>query len=142
MSAQPEERISGWLLGPLAWLLLALISTSLGLLIFATAIFTPQTFAAMRAQDILWFISCAIAVAMWYYTLWLSIAFFKRRRIVPKHYILWMLLSVLLALKTFAFSQVPDQLALRQLIFPLMAAAIIVPYLKRSERVKRTFVKP
>lgn len=142
MSAQPEERISGWLLGPLAWLLLALISTSLGLLIFATAIFTPQTFAAMRAQDALWFISCAIAVAMWYYTLWLSIAFFKRRRIVPKHYILWMLLSVLLALKTFAFSQVPDQLALRQLIFPLMAAAIIVPYLKRSERVKRTFVKP
>lgn len=142
MSAQPEERIGGWLLGPLAWLLLALISTSLGLLIFATALLTPQVFANLRAQDPLWFISCAIVVVMWYYTLWLSIAFFKRRRAVPKHYILWLLLSVLLALKTFAFSQVPDQLALRQLIFPLMAAAIIVPYLKRSERVKRTFVNP
>lgn len=142
MSVKPEERIGGWLLGPLAWLLLALISTSLGLLLFANAILTPQTFAVLRAQDALWFISCAIAVAMWYYTLWLSIAFFKRRRIVPKHYILWLLISVLLALKTFAFSQVPDQFALRQLIFPLLAAAAIVPYLKRSERVKRTFVNP
>ncbi|ROP61965.1 uncharacterized protein DUF2569 [Enterobacter sp. BIGb0383] len=142
MSVKPEERIGGWLLGPLAWLLLALISTSLGLLLFANAILTPQTFAALRAQDALWFLSCAIAVAMWYYTLWLSIAFFKRRRIVPKHYILWLLISVLLALKTFAFSQVPDQFALRQLIFPLLAAAAIVPYLKRSERVKRTFVNP
>ena len=142
MSARPEERIGGWLLGPLAWLLVALISTSLGLLILATALLTPQTFAAMRSQDALWFISCAIAIAMWYYTLWLSIAFFKRRRIVPKHYILWLLISVLLALKTYAFSQVPDQIALRQLVFPLMAAAIIVPYLKRSERVKRTFVNP
>ncbi|XPE61803.1 DUF2569 family protein [Shigella flexneri] len=36
---------------------------------------------------------------MWYYTWWLTIAFFKRRRCVPKHYIIWLLISVLLAEK-------------------------------------------
>jgi hypothetical protein len=54
---------------------------------------------------------------MWYYTLWLTIAFFKRRKSVPKHYIIWLLISVLLAVKAFAFSPVSDALAVRQLLF-------------------------
>jgi hypothetical protein len=44
----------------------------------------------------------------WYYTLWLTIAFFKRRSIVPKHYIIWLLISLLLAIKAFAFSPISD----------------------------------
>lgn len=56
---------------------------------------------------------------MWYYTLWLTIAFFKRRSVVPKHYIIWLLITLLLAIKAFAFSPVSDVLALRQLLFPL-----------------------
>lgn len=146
MSAQPAERISGWLIGPLAWLLVALLSASLALLLYSTAMLTPQTFITLRAQGewntTMWFISCGFAVAMWYYTLWLIIAFFKRRQNVPKHYIIWLLISLLLAVKAFAFSPVSDELALRQLLFPLLATALIVPYLKCSTRVKRTFVNP
>ena len=33
-------------------------------------------------------------------------------------------------------------LALRQLLFPLLAAALLAPYFRRSQRVKRTFVHP
>lgn len=90
----------------------------------------------------LWVASLLFALAMWYYTLWLTIAFFKRRSVVPKHYIIWLLITLLLAIKAFAFSPVSDVLALRQLLFPLLAAALLAPYFRRSQRVKRTFVNP
>jgi hypothetical protein len=56
---------------------------------------------------------------MWYYTLWLTIAFLNGGR-VPKHYIIWLLITLLLAIKAFAFSPISDALALRQLLFPLL----------------------
>ncbi|XZV69734.1 DUF2569 domain-containing protein [Enterobacter sp. SA24] len=138
--------MGGWLLAPLAWLLVALLSTSLALLLYTSALMSPRTFTTLHAQGmmsmVMWFATLLFAVGMWYYTLWLTIAFFKRRRMVPKHYIIWLLISVLLAVKAFAFSPVSDELALRQLLFPLMAAALLVPYFKRSGRVKKTFVNP
>lgn len=92
MSSDSAERIGGWLLGPLAWLLVALLSASLSLLIFANALMAPQTFSLLSAMSagnlILWIASLLFAVAMWYYTLWLTLAFFKRRKVVPKHYYL------------------------------------------------------
>lgn len=146
MTTTSAERIGGWLLGPLAWLLVALLSTSLALVLFASALASPQMLAALSAQptkDIaMWAVSFAFAIGIWYYTLWLTIAFFKRRRNVPKHYIIWLLISVLLAIKSFAFSPISDEMALRQLLFPLLAAALMVPYFKRSARVKKTFINP
>ncbi|WP_342320829.1 DUF2569 domain-containing protein [Kosakonia sp. BYX6] len=146
MTTTPAERIGGWLLAPLAWLLVALLSTSLALLLYATALLTPQSVTALGTQPmkemVLWFVSFAFAIAIWYYTFWLVIAFFKRRRLVPKHYIIWLLVCVLLAVKAFAFSPVSDELAVRQLLFPLLAAALLVPYFKRSSRVKKTFINP
>ncbi|XXD09462.1 DUF2569 domain-containing protein [Klebsiella sp. R445] len=144
MSSQSAERIGGWLLAPLAWLLVALLSTSLSLLIFANALMSSRTFALLSEMStghlLLWVGSLLFAVGMWYYTLWLTFAFFKRRALVPKHYIIWLLVSLLLAIKAFAFSPITDAMALRQLVFPLLAAALLVPYFKRSKRVKRTFV--
>lgn len=146
MSSDSVERIAGWLLAPLAWLLVALLSASLSLLFFADALMSSQTYALLSAMSIehlaLWIASLAFAIAMWYYTLWLTIAFFKRRKGVPKHYIIWLLITLLLAVKAFAFSPISDALALRQLLFPLLAAALLAPYFRRSQRVKRTFVNP
>ena len=146
MTSQSAERIGGWLLAPLAWLLVALLSASLSLLFFANALMSPQTWALLRAMSTghmaLWVASLLFALAMWFYTLWLTIAFFKRRSVVPKHYIIWLLISVLLAVKAFAFSPVEDGIAVRQLLFTLLATALIVPYFKRSSRVKATFVNP
>ncbi|WP_116439638.1 DUF2569 family protein, partial [Klebsiella pneumoniae] len=72
----------------------------------------PQTFHTLSEQSttnlLLWGVSFITAIAMWYYTLWLTIAFFKRRVCVPKHYLIWLLISVLLAIKAFPFSPVPD----------------------------------
>jgi hypothetical protein len=124
MTSQSAERIGGWLLAPLAWLLVALLSASLSLLFFANALMSPQTYTLLRAMSAghmaLWVASLLFALAMWYYTLWLTIAFFKRRSVVPKHYIIWLLITLLLAIKAFAFSPVSDVLALRQLLFPLL----------------------
>ena len=146
MTTTPAQRIGGWLLGPLAWLLVALLSASLALFLYATALASPKTLAMLAEQStgnlLLWGVSFLTAIAMWYYTLWLTIAFFKRRRSVPKHYIIWLLITLLLAIKAFAFSPVSDVLALRQLLFPLLAAALLAPYFRRSQRVKRTFVNP
>ncbi|MGL4428892.1 MAG: DUF2569 domain-containing protein [Silvania sp.] len=146
MATTAGEKIGGWLLAPLAWLLVALLSASLALLLYTTALITPHALKTLGAQNtseiVMWFISFAFAIAMWYYTLWLTIAFFKRRQKVPKHYIIWLLVSVLLAVKAFAFSPVSDALAVRQLLFPLLVTALFVPYFKRSTRVKNTFVNP
>ncbi len=113
MSSDSVERIGGWLLAPLAWLLVALLSASLSLLFFADALMSSQTYALLSAMSIehlaLWIASLAFAIAMWYYTLWLTIAFFKRRKGVPKHYIIWLLITLLLAVKAFAFSRFPTR---------------------------------
>ena len=107
MTATPGERIGGWLIAPLAWLLVALLSASLALLLYTTALVTPHAIQTLMSQSVLnitlWFVSFVFAIGMWYYTLWLTIAFFKRRKNVPKHYIIWLLVSVLLAVKAFAF---------------------------------------
>lgn len=107
MTTTTPQRIGGWLLGPLAWLLVALLSTTLALLLYTAALSSPQTFQTLGGQalttQILWGVSFITAIAMWYYTLWLTIAFFKRRRCVPKHYIIWLLISVLLAGKSIRF---------------------------------------
>ncbi|VTP67424.1 Inner membrane protein ydgK [Leclercia adecarboxylata] len=81
MTTTAGEKIGGWLLAPLAWLLMALLSASLALVLYSTALTSPHALKTLGAQNtsniVMWFISFAFAIAMWYYTLWLTIAFFK-----------------------------------------------------------------
>lgn len=146
MTATPAMRIGGWLLVPLAWLLMTLLGKSLGLLIWLMPLMSSQIHQVLSAQGgqhiAMWYFSLAIAILFWSYTLWLIVAFFNRRVLVRKHYIIWLLVCVLLALKAFAFSPVSDALAVRQLVYPLIAAALLAPYFRRSQRVKATFVNP
>ncbi len=51
MSSHSAERIGGWLLAPLAWLLVALLSTSLSLLIFANALMSSRTYALLAEMS-------------------------------------------------------------------------------------------
>ncbi|MCS5950253.1 DUF2569 domain-containing protein [Klebsiella pneumoniae subsp. pneumoniae] len=147
MTSQSAERIGGWLLAPLAWLLVALLSASLSLLFFANALMSPLTYTLLRAMSAghmaLWVASLLFALAMWYYTLWLTIAFFKRRSVVPKHYIIWLLITLLLAIKAFAFSPVSDVAcpasAAVSAAGRCAAGALFSPV---PQRVKRTFVNP
>lgn len=143
MTTTPAMRIGGWLLVPLTWLLMTLVSTSLGLVMW---LMTPQAHQVLNAQGgqhvAMWYFSLASATLLWGYTLWLSVAFFKRRTGMRKHYIIWLLVCVLLALKAFAFSPISDAMAVRQLVFPLIAAALLAPYFRRSQRVKATFFNP
>lgn len=145
MSDISAERIGGWLLGPLAWLIVQLISISVTLVKFTYVLFSPQTLALLKdlgtSNVTLLALSFISFIAMWYYTMWLTVAFFRRRSNVPKHYIIWLMVGVILTVKAFAFSPIADDLAVRQLLLPLLAAAVIVPYFKRSTRVKRTFTR-
>ncbi len=145
MSDISAERIGGWLLGPLAWLIVQLISISVTLVKFTYVLFSPQTLALLKdlgtSNVTLLALSFISFIVMWYYTMWLTVAFFRRRSNVPKHYIIWLMVGVILAVKAFAFSPIADDLAVRQLLLPLLAAALIVPYFKRSTRVKRTFTR-
>ena len=67
MTSQSAERIGGWLLAPLAWLLVALLSASLSLLFFANALMSPQTYTLLRAMSAghmaLWVASLLFALA-------------------------------------------------------------------------------
>jgi len=123
MSDISAERIGGWLLGPLAWLIVQLISISVTLVKFTYVLFSPQTLALLKdlgtSNVALLGLSFISFVAMWYYTMWLTVAFFKRRSNVPKHYIIWLMVGVILAVKAFAFSPIADDLAVRQLLLPL-----------------------
>lgn len=50
MTTTTPQRIGGWLLGPLAWLLVALLSTTLALLLYRCVIFSANISNARRTS--------------------------------------------------------------------------------------------
>jgi len=67
MTTTPTTRIGGWLLAPLAWLLMTLFSTSLGLVVWFMALMSPQAHQALSVQSsqsvMMWYLSMASAAA-------------------------------------------------------------------------------
>lgn len=139
-------RPGGWLLLPLAWLIVTLFTSALVVMMYIGALFNPAWRELLFSHDhtflLQWGLSLATSLAVWGYSAWVTWLFCLRSRRLPRHYIIWLLLTVLLALKTFAFSPVTDGAAVRTLMIALLAAAVLVPYFRRSRRVKETFVAP
>ncbi len=146
MALDSKPRIGGWLLVPLAWLILTLMTSALVIVIYLNALTDPSVRTMLFSQQsgmlLPWFASLLTSALVGGYSAWLTWLFCKRSHRVPRHYIIWLLVCVLLAIKAFAFSPVSDAMAVRQLIFPLLAAALFVPYFKRAVRVKKTFINP
>lgn len=139
------SRVGGWLLLPLAYLLVTLLSISLLLVRYLLALFDPETLQYLlsngQALTMQWFFSLLTTLAMWGFTavvLWLLC---RRSARFPRLFILWLLLTVLLAIKSFAFAPVSDAVALNGLAWPLLAASIFVPYIRFSQRAKATFTQ-
>lgn len=141
-----KPRIAGLLLVPLAWLLMTLLTSALVVAMYLSALLNPELRVALfhntPAFTLQWSLSLLTSLGVWCYSLWVTWIFCKRSRRLPKQYILWLLLTVALAIKTFAFSPVSDATAIRTLLISLLAAAVLVPYFKRSQRVKATFIEP
>ncbi len=139
------QRIGGWLLAPMAYLIVNLVSVALTLLLFSMAVFEPESrqylITNSQAFTSQWYLSVVTTVAMGCFTLVVLWQFCRRVKTLPKLYIVWLLVTVLLAVKAFAFSPVTDNLAVRNLLSHLLATALLVPYFKRSRRVKETFTQ-
>ncbi len=141
----PAPRLGGWLLLPLAWLILTLLTSTLALALYSSALFNPSWRHLLgQSQPLLmqWGLSLATSLLVWLYSAWVTWIFCQRSRRLPRHYIIWLLLTLALALKTFAFSPVADGAAVRSLLISLLAAAALAPYFRRSQRVKATFIAP
>ncbi|NIF23556.1 MULTISPECIES: DUF2569 domain-containing protein [Pantoea] len=141
-----SPRIGGWLLLPLAWLIMTLLTTALVLALYLSRLaddqWRTQLFSLGGSALSYWLISLLTAAAIWAYSLFICWLFFKRSSRLPRHYIIWLLLTLVLAVKTFAFSPISDQRALQTLLLSLLAAAGFSAYFKRSKRVKATFTQP
>lgn len=146
MATEPTPRIAGLLLVPLAWLIMTMLTSAVVVAMYLSALLTPELRSALfnntHSFTLQWSISLFTSLIVWCYSIWVTWIFCKRSRRLPRHYIIWLLITVLLAIKTFAFSPVSDAAAIRTLLIALLAAAILVPYFKRSQRVKTTFIEP
>lgn len=145
MNQAEFSRIGGWLLAPMAYLIVTLLSASLMLMLYGMAIFMPESrdylITNAEAFTLQWYLSVLTSLIMWCFTLYLLWLFCQRSQRFPKLFLVWLLITVLLAIKAFAFSPVSDELAVRSLMWPLVMAALLVPYMKRSKRVKGTFTE-
>lgn len=139
-------RIAGWLLLPLAWLIMTMLTSALVVALYLRPLFDTELRTTLFSHASIlmtqWLVSLLTAAAVWLYSIWVCWIFCQRSRRLPRHYILWLLMTVLLALKTFAFTPVADGKAIQMLLLALLSAAVFVPYFKRSQRVKQTFIQP
>ena len=147
MTAQENPpRIAGWLLLPLAWLIMTMLTSAVVVAMYLSPLFNTELRNTLFSHGgtllTQWAVSLLTAGAVWLYSIWVVWIFCKRSRRLPRHYILWLLMTILLALKTFAFTPVADNKAIQTLLLSLLAAAVFVPYFKRSQRVKQTFIQP
>ncbi|MBQ0210491.1 MULTISPECIES: DUF2569 domain-containing protein [Providencia] len=142
-SVYNANRITGWLLLPAMYLLLTFLAvcsmTVMYCIKFYEIVSTVDNWASYI--PLAWYLSFAIAIAMTLFSIHVLQLMFAHSKHFPRHFIIWLLILLLLGIKTFAFSPIDDNTALQVLAWPLLGAGFFVPYLKRSQRVKMTFTQ-
>lgn len=146
MAVDSKPRLGGWLLVPLAWLTFSLLSMILVLIMYGGGLIGPALRGALSSLPssalVQWGAFLLTTILMLSYSTWITWIFCKRSPRLPRHYIILLLLNVLLALKAFLFAPVEDSAVVNSLLLALVAASVFVPYFKRSQRVKNTFIEP
>lgn len=142
-SVYSANRITGWLLVPAIYLLLTFLAvcsmTVMYCIKFYDIVTTIDNWTSYITMA--WVLSFAISVAMTLFSIHVLQLMFSRSKHFPRRFTIWLLVLLLLGLKTFAFSPIDDNTALQVLAWPLLGAGFFVPYLKRSQRVKMTFTQ-
>ena len=142
-SVYNANRITGWLLLPAMYLLLTFLAvcsmTVMYCIKFYEIVSTVDNWAIYI--PLAWYLSFAIAIAMTLFSIHVLQLMFAHSKHFPRRFIIWLLILLLLGIKTFAFSPIDDNTALQVLAWPLLGAGFFVPYLKRSQRVKMTFTQ-
>lgn len=142
-SVYNANRITGWLLVPATYLLLTFFAVCSMTVMYIIKLYEIVTTVDDWTHYIpaQWYVSFIISIAMTLFSIHILQLMFSRSRHFPRRFIIWLLVLLLLGLKTFAFSSLDDKSALQVLAWPLLGAGFFVPYLKRSSRVKMTFTQ-
>ncbi|HDH9217914.1 TPA: DUF2569 domain-containing protein, partial [Escherichia coli] len=88
-----------------------------------------------------WYLSALTTWVMFAFTLYLIRQFFYRAKNFPRLFIIWLMINLLLAIKSFGFAPVDDQLAVKSLLWSVASTVCFVPYIKYSKRVRETFTQ-
>lgn len=103
-----HHRITGWLLAPAAFILLTCFAVcSMVVMYFITLyriITTIDDWTHYIPFD--WYLSFLITIVMMVFTIHILKLMFMRSRHFPRRFIIWMLVLLLLGLKTFYFANI------------------------------------
>jgi len=150
--------IGGWLVLPTLGLLISPLRFGFQFYSSMLPVLVPSAWNALTnssspAYHPLWgpliVFEVVSSLALFIFTLRLLWLFFKKSNRVPELFVMWFVLSVALQVVDILFAaQIPavavqqtDFESVKDLISSLFAAAIWIPYFKRSKRVKNTFIE-
>ena len=139
----PKAPITGWLLAPLAYLLLSIVGLGLMSVLYLIRYFSDFSIIHQLPFHVVssWYLSVLTTWAMFAFTAYLLRQFFYRAKNFPRLFIIWLLINLLLAIKSFGFAPVDDQTAVKSLLWAVMATVCFVPYIKYAKRVLETFTQ-
>lgn len=135
--------ITGWLFAPLAYMILSIIGSGLISFLYLVKYFSDFSILHQLPFQLMasWYLSALTTWVMFAFTAYLLRQFFYRAKNFPRLFILWLLINLLLAIKSFAFAPVDDQTALKPLLWSIFATVCFVPYIKYAKRVHNTFTQ-
>lgn len=139
----PKAPITGWLLAPLAYLLLSIVGLGLMSVLYLIRYFSDFSIIHQLPFHVVssWYLSVLTTWVMFAFTAYLLRQFFYRAKNFPRLFIIWLLINLLLAIKSFGFAPVDDQTAVKSLLWAVMATVCFVPYIKYAKRVHETFTQ-